>query len=233
VTDGTGARVLRSLTDPRGGRPLPWAVAPLRDAGRVLEIGPGLLRDELDSRWCLAGVDGLVTAEAPGPAAAIDDFPLPLPLPTNGVDAVCLLLVLARVGPVDALFAEVRRVLRPAGTLVVVAPSVTLRSVADLRLVRTLRPVRRGTWPNRAGLDGVGWLLAAADFAVMGDDRVPFALPLPDPAAAVNAVTDLQAAGVWPALDPDVADALAYDLAGHAGPGRMLPVPLRRSVARR
>lgn len=44
---------------------------------------------------------------------------LPTPLPTNAVDAACLVLVLPRLRALDAVFAELRRVLRPAGTLVV------------------------------------------------------------------------------------------------------------------
>ncbi|MGQ0576781.1 MAG: methyltransferase domain-containing protein [Pseudonocardia sp.] len=228
MTDGAGevaGRILRAAIDSRGRRPLPWSVAPLTAAGRVLELGPGLLADELGpERWVARG-DG--AADGPAP------LPLPLPLATNSVDAVCMLLVLPRLAALDAVFAEVRRVLRPAGTLVVVVPSVTVRTVPELALARLLRPVRRGAWPNRSGLDGAGWLLAAADFAVMGDDRVSFAVPLPDPAAAIGAVADLPVAGLWPDLTADVRTRIADELARRAGPGRVLPVPMRRLVARR
>lgn len=222
------ARVLRAATD-RHGRTMPdWSSAPVRAAERVLEVGPGILAADLPGRW--VGV---------GPAAPTDErpwlraVPTALPLATNAVDAVCLVLTLPWVTDMDAMFAEVRRVLRPAGTLVVVVPSVTVRSRAELQLARLLRPVRRGAWLNRSGLDSAAWLLTAADFAVMGDDRVPFTVPLPDAAAAINMVADAPAAGLWPDLPVAVRTSLADELVRRAGPDRVLPVPMRRLVARR
>lgn len=217
------AALLCAAIDPRGRRVLPWVVRPVRDAGKVLELsyGPGVLAAELPA-------DRLRTVDL-----SVSE-PTTLPGATNSVDAVCLVLVLARLRSVDAMFAEVRRVLRPGGTLVTIVPSVTVRSLAELQLARLLRPVRRGPWPNRSGLDAAGWLLAAADFAVMGDDRVPFAVPLPDAATALDTVAELPATGLWPPeLSTDVRTAIADELARRAGPGRVLPVPMRRLVARR
>ncbi len=99
-----------------------------------------------------------------------------------------------------------------------------MRSVAELRAARLLRPVRTGAWTNRSALDSTGWLLQAADFAVLGDDRVSFSLPLPD---AAELVSELPRSGLWP---PGVPAAL---LAAAAASGRPLPVPMRRLVSRR
>ncbi|MGE3289512.1 MAG: hypothetical protein AB7J32_25905 [Pseudonocardia sp.] len=231
VTDPV-RRVLERIVDPHGTTPLPWAVAPLAGARTVLEIGPGVLGAELGERWRWLDPEGHVV-ERGGPAALPRTFAAPWPLAMNAVDGICLLLALPRLVALDPVFAEIRRVLRPAGTLVVLTPSVALRTVPELRLTRLLRPVRRGAWPNRAGLDNAGWLLAAADFAVMADDRLPFALPLPDPDAAAEAVAALPAAGLWPPLPADVADHLVAELAQRCGPDRVLPVPMRRLVARR
>lgn len=151
----------------------------------------------------------------------------------SSADAVLLQLVLHRCDDVEAVFAAARSVLRPGGTLVIVTPSAVLRTPADLRWRSVLRPVRRGPWRHRAALDAVGWLLAAADFAVLGDDRAPYALPLPDDAAARRAVDLLPAAGLWPDLDGAARAVLADELARRAGPDVRLPVPLRRLVARR
>jgi SAM-dependent methyltransferase len=226
-------RVLRAATDPQGRAPLPWTVAPVLNAQRVLDLvcGTGPLAEELrPGRWL--GLDPSDVADGRRPR--LRGSPTALPLRADSVDAVCLLLGLPVLPDLDAVFAEIRRVLRPAGTLVAVVPSVTLRSVAELQLAGLLRPVRRGAWPNRSGLDGAGWLLAAADFAVLGDDRVSFALPLPDAAAAARAVADLPAAGLWPPeLAAPVRARLADELGRRAGPNRVLPVPLRRLVARR
>jgi SAM-dependent methyltransferase len=234
-TGGVAGRVLRAAVDPRGRHALPWAVVPLANADRVLELGPGLLGDELGPRWVWLDPGGRVVEGGRLTAGAGEEGagPAAIPLGTNSVDAVCLLLTLPRLANVDALFAEVRRVLRPAGTLVAVVPSRTVRTLPELVLARLLAPVRQGAWPNRSGLDRAGWLLAAADFAVMGDDRVPFAVPLPDPAAAHAAVTELPQTGLWPDLPADARMRIADGLARRAGPGRVLPVPMRRLVARR
>lgn len=180
-----------------------WATAPVRD------LDPVLLPRLVDGR---PDVDTTVRGAAAG---------------------IVLLLVLHRTADVDGAFADLRRALRPGGTLVVVTPSVSARSVADLRWRSVLRPVHRGPWRHRSALDDASWLLTAADFAVLGDDRVPFTLPVPDAVAARRVVDALPAAGLWPDLAPDVRAELAERLAARAGPGCRLPVPLRRLVARR
>jgi SAM-dependent methyltransferase len=151
----------------------------------------------------------------------------------SSADAVVLVLALHRCPDPTGLLAGVRHVLRPGGTLVVVTPSVARRTPTDLRWSGVLRPVRRGPWRHRSALDRAGWLLAAADFAVLTDERRTFALPLPDAGAARAAVDALPAAAVWPDLEPAPRTRLAEALAHRAGPGRHLPVPLRRLVARR
>jgi SAM-dependent methyltransferase len=232
VTADALERLLRAATDSRGRGPLPWAAAPIREAGRVLDLccGSGGIASELaPGAW--VGVDA--TAAADGRARRLRASDTAIPIRTNGVDAICMILTLPRTDRVDDVFAEIRRVLRPGGTLVVVVPSVTVRSWTELQLARLLRPVRRGRWRNRSGLDGAGWLLAAADFAVLGDDRVPFALPLPDADSVLQAVTDLPAAGLWPDLPAPVHERLTSELIRRAGPDRVLPMPLRRLVARR
>lgn len=194
-----------------------WAAAPLRGLDLVVTLhlhAGALMLTRGDS-------DAVVATGA-------------LPVATNGVDGVALLLALPLVTDLDGLFAELRRVLRPGGTLVVVVPSVSARSLDDLRWRAALRPAHRGPWPHRSALDGAGWLLTAADFAVLGDDRVPFALPLPDRDTAAGTVDDLTTAGIWPpAVDATARSMLTTALTERAGPGRTLPVPLRRLVARR
>ncbi|GAA3225084.1 hypothetical protein GCM10017691_13660 [Pseudonocardia petroleophila] len=201
----------------RGGDAAAWAAAPLRG------LAPVLLPRVDDGRLVLDAPGAGPTGTADGPGAS----------GPGGAGGVLLRLVLHRVVDVDAAFARLRHLLRPGGTLVVVTPSVSTRSVAELRWRGTLRPVHRGPWRHRAALDDAAWLLTAADFAVLADDRVPFALPLPDVDAARRAVDDLPAAGLWPDLAPDVRTALAAELTHRAGPGARLPVPLRRLVARR
>ncbi len=186
--------------------------------------------DLLDS---LVGTRVPVTAWAHAPVPAGGRVVTGIEGGADSADAAVLVLVLHRTDDVDAAFARLRTLLRPAGTLVVVTPSVAVRTLDDLRWRSVLRAAHRGPWLHRSALDDVGWLLTAADFAVLGDDRLPYALPLPDAAAAHRAVDLLPAAGLWPDLDAGTRARLADDLARRAGPGRRLPVPLRRLVARR
>nr|WP_239028991.1 methyltransferase domain-containing protein [Pseudonocardia acidicola] len=225
--------MLQTATDGRGGTPLPWIAAPIRQAERALDLrcGIGALAGELaPGRWL--GLD--VGPVPPRDGAWLRGTADAVPLRACAVDAVCLTLLLPLLENLDAVFAEIRRVLRPGGTLVALVPSATLRSWADLQDVGLLRAARRDGWPNRSGLDHASWLLAAADFAVLGDDRGSFQIPVPDAASAAQVVADLHTAGVWsPRASPGTRRALTARLAGSAGPGRVVPVPLRRLVARR
>ncbi|MHA6631167.1 class I SAM-dependent methyltransferase [Pseudonocardia sichuanensis] len=220
-------RLLRTATAPDGSRPPAWAASPLAGARRVLELGCGApaLAGEIGGRWVGVG-------PVPG-YGLVTGAPTALPLRDNVVDGAVLLLALPRLPDVDTVFAELRRVLRPSGTLVVVVPAASPRSIAELRWAPVLGPVHRGGWTNRSALDGAGWLLAAADFAVLGDDRAAFTLPLPDAGTARALASDLPRAGLWPELPDAVARRAEEGLVRRAGPGRTLPVPLRRLVARR
>ncbi len=224
--------ILRTAVDPTGRRPLPWAAGPLLGVGRVLDLwcGAGALADELPAGHWL-GADPV--AAPLGRRPRIRATPTALPLRAGAADGIALLFALPRLPDIDEVFAELRRVLRPGGTLVLVVPSAQARSRTELRLAPLLAPVHR-SWPHRSGLDRAGWLLAAADFAVLGDDRVSFALPIPDARTARDLVDELPRAAIWPPdLPAPVRERVAAGLARRAGPGRVLPLPLRRLVARR
>lgn len=225
------AALLRRATDRSGGGPLAWVAGPLLSAGRVLDLccGAGALSDELPpGRWL--GVD---PEPGPGRPARLRAEPTALPLRTSGMDGIALLLALPRLPDLDGLFAELRRVLRPGGTLVLLVPSAVGRSPRQLRLASALAGVHR-QWRNRSALDRAGWLLAAADFAVLSDDRVAFSVPLPDADAARNLVEELPRVGLWPPdLPAEVRDRALAELTRAARPGRRLPLPMRRLVARR
>jgi SAM-dependent methyltransferase len=226
-------RLLQTATDRTGAGPLPWMAAPLAGAGRVLDVccGAGPLAGRFPAGGWL-GVDPAAVARGGRPL--VRAAPTALPLPDNAVDGLVLALALPVLPAVDAVFAEVRRVLRPRGTLVVVVPSGGPGSLAELRMAPLLSTVHRAGWTNRSALDNAAWLLAAADFAVLSNDRVTFGLPMPDADAAHALAADLPRARLWPpALPAAVRDRAALTLARRAGPGRTLPVPLRRLVARR
>lgn len=228
ISDGG---LLRVATNSSGGGPLEWVAAPLQAATRVLHLccGADPLAPELPAGSWL-GVDPEATA---GPPPRVRGEPTAIPVRTSTVDGIALLLALPRLTDLDAVFAELRRVLVPGGTLVLLVPSASARTVAELRLAPVLSGVHRA-WRHLSALDSAGWLLHAADFAVVGDDRVSFGLPLPDAGAARDLVDRLPRSGLWPPeLPSDVRERARVTLARRAGPGRVLPLPLRRLVARR
>jgi SAM-dependent methyltransferase len=159
-----------------------------------------------------------------------------LPLRTGSVAAVALDMCLPSVPGLDRLFSELRRVLRPAGTVAALVPAAPMRSLAELRAWWPLYRAMGGRpkFRHESARDHLHWLLNAADFAVMADDRRTFWLPIPDTQSAERVVDGLVADGVWP---PDVTTdrlALAHAaMIGCAAPGRTLPIPLRLLVARR
>lgn len=227
------APLLLTAVDAGGGTPLDWVAGALEAGARVLDLqcGDGALATRLGpGRWI--GVDVAASAGAARPLLRARCTALPLR--RNGVDAVTLLLTLPVMADLDRVFAEIRRVLRPFGTVIALVPSASVRSWQEFRVRHLLAPVRDGPWPNRSALDHLGWIFASADFAVVADDRRRFDVPVPDAAAAQRLVTDLPAAGLWPpATAPDVRAAMFDELARLAGPDRVLPIPLRRVVARR
>ena len=223
--------LLRTATNRSGGSPLAWVAAPLASATTVLDVccGAGPLAEELSpGRWL--GADETVRV---GAAPRLLAAPHALPIRTSAVDGIALLLALPQLRDLDQVFAELRRVLRPGGTLVVLVPSALARSAQELRLASALAGVHR-QWRHRSALDRTGWLLAAADFATLGDDRVAFSLPLPDGDSARELVDKLPLAGLWPPnLPVEVRTKALSSLTRLAGPGRVLPLPLRRLIARR
>lgn len=146
-----------------------------------------------------------------------------LPLGDAAADCVVLDRVLPALDRPDALLAEVRRVLRPAGSVVVVVPAPG-RSLGELR-----RGVRRGLlgggWVCPAAVDHPGWLLAAADFAVLGDVRAVFSAPAD--------LAPLVAAGAWPEPDGARRQAVERRVARLAASAGTVSVGFRRLIGRR
>ncbi len=232
-TPGAASDGLERAVDRNGRSPRSWLAGALAGTGSpVLDLArPSRDGELLELRHALDQPEG--TAGTVGPALV---QPGRLPLRTNGVAAARLDMCLPLVVPLDDLFAELRRVLRPTGTLAALVPARPGRSPTEVRAWWPLRRVLRGgpTLRHESACDNLGWLLTGADFAVLIDLRRTFGLPVPDGEAAVRAVDALTTSGVWsPDLDAGrLADA-KLALARYAAPGRALPVPLRLLVARR
>ena len=113
---------------------------------------------------------------AAGDAEVIDATADALPLPDASVDAVVATLVLCSVPDLPAALGEVRRVLRPGGSLLLLE-HVRADDPATARWQDRLDPAWRrlaqGCHPNRDTVAAV----AAAGFAVVERHPVPVAMP--------------------------------------------------------
>ena len=227
--------LLGTATDRAGLSPRDWVASALGGLGEpvaVLTGIPGRPSAQVRlRRWVgpgggdAHGGDGGVVCDADR-----------LPVRTNGLAAVGAVMCLPSVGPLNALFSELRRVLRPTGTLIALVPSRPAGPLGAPAAWRAVNRALRGHpgFRHEVARDHLSWLFAAADFALMADQRRTFWLPVPDPPHAVAAVAGLVPAGVWPpTLEPERLRRAEALLVGHARPGRRLPVPVRMLVGRR
>lgn len=196
----------------------------------------GLDGPAMDIRRAAADPAGRVSLRPIGSAAVALARPERLPVAHNALAQARVVMCLPALGPLDSLFAELRRVLRPTGTLAALVPSRPRGSVAELRAWWPLNRALAGQsrFRNESARDRLSWLFAAADFAVLTDQRRIFWWPVPDAVSAERVVTGLVTAGVLP---PDVsAERLrlaSAALARSARPSRRLPIPLRMVLGRR
>jgi SAM-dependent methyltransferase len=158
-----------------------------------------------------------------------------LPVRADAVRQVLATMCLPTVASLDELFAELRRILRPTGTLAALVPSRPCGSVAEVRAWWPLhRALGRRAFRNESARDRLGWLYTAADFAVLVDQRRVFWLPIPDQQHAAGVMAALAPSGYLPF---DVAQErlrrASSTLAQVAVPGYRLPIPLRLVVGRR
>lgn len=172
-------------------------------------------------------VDSASVTVHPGPDGrhrVVGARPGALPLPDRSVPALVVAPILPELSDLDGLFAEFRRVLRPHGLFTTVVPDGPPSSWS----ARRLRGRVRAQWRHRSAVDHPDWLLTAADFAVLGDDRVSFR----DPGACADASAHVDALCAEGLLPPT----LPWDLRAELATRRAVRdgrVPLRRLVARR
>ncbi|WAX77476.1 class I SAM-dependent methyltransferase [Streptomyces sp. KMM 9044] len=216
--------------------PYAWLAEPLHGIeGTVLDLacGSAPTRAELPyAEW--VGID--LSAAELAEAARLGRGPLvragadSLPTASTSVAGVCAAMCLPVLTPLPQVLEEVRRVLRPGGTLAALVPSQTGLTTSGmlgwLRVMTALRAVRQ-PWPSPQARDGLAALLRDAGFHVRSDERHVFTLAI-DSADAAALLPD---ALYLPGLTPRRAEAAKRSLARWAAPGRRLELPLRRVVA--
>lgn len=229
----------RLLTHAAAGRheaPYPWLVEPLRDTpGPILDLACGsaptraLLGQE---RWL--GIDTsaseLAVAAAAGRGPLVRGDAGALPVADDAIGSVCAAMCLQVLTPLDVVLAEIRRVLRPGGTVVALVPSRPgpnpFGMLGWIRVLRALG-IRSQPWPNPHATDGLARLLRAHGFVIDSDQRRVIRYEIADPAAAALLIDGLYLPGV----DRGRVDHAKNALARWARPGRWMPIPLRRVVA--
>lgn len=189
-----------------------WLWAPASGSADHVVVAPG----------------GHLVVDPPGDgrSSPVRGLPTALPLADKSVRTLVVPLLLPVQEDIDGLFAELRRVLLPHGLLTMLVPTNPSFGIRGRRLAREVR----GYWRHRSAVDHPDWLVAAADFAVMGDDRVAFTLD-PGDAEPFSTVDRLCASGLYPpALPPEVRARVAAQVAETGATPR---VALRRIVTRR
>jgi hypothetical protein len=220
--------VLRAARDSSGRSPEDWLASSLAScAGPLVELTSALESTGQRIR--------VRRAEGHSASAALTD-PTALPIGTNAVGAVRVTMCLQTVDALDGLFGELRRIMRPAATLAALLPARPALSLPELRAWRPVRRALGGYFEPRhsSARNHPGWLLAAADFAILVDQRRLFWVPLPDEQSAIAVLAGLTTAGVLAAdIPPAPLDRARATLVQHARPDRRMPIPLRLLVGRR
>ncbi|MFH9071373.1 class I SAM-dependent methyltransferase [Streptomyces alboflavus] len=220
--------------------PLPyaWLAEPLHTTdGIVVDLACGSAPTRAllpDTPW--VGVDSsageLAEAARRGRLPLIRASADALPLRSGTVGAVCASMCLPVLTPLPRVLDEIRRVLRPGGTLAVLVPSQSgltpSGALAWIRVMTALRAVHQ-PWPNPQARDQLAALLGELGFAVRADEHRVFTLRLDTPEATALLVDGLY----LPRLTPHRAQAAKRALAAWARPGRRIELPLRRVIAER
>ncbi|MGW0732014.1 class I SAM-dependent methyltransferase [Streptomyces sp. NPDC002851] len=216
--------------------PYAWLTDALpAEPGFVLDLacGSAPTRELLPrARWL--GVDSsageLAAAALAGRTPLVRARADALPVPSATVDTVCAAMCLPVLTPLPGVLGELRRVLRPGGTLAALVPAQSGLSAAGIlgwaRVMGALRTVRQ-PWPNPRARDHLAGLLREAGFRVHSDERRVFTLALESAEAAALLADALY----LPGLTARRATAARRSLARWARPGRRLELPLRRVVA--
>jgi len=214
-------------TDPYG-----WVEAAVPSRGRVLDLACGsgpLLGAGSGRRW--VGVDssaselGLAAARGRSPVARADARALPFP--DESFQAVACSMALMVAQPVEAVLAEVRRVLVPAGKAVFLVPgSYPLSGRDRSRYARALFALRRlaPAYPTRAHLVGLAKRLSRAGLQVVADERACFRYPVKDDYDVRRFFASLYTPG---RSSEELERAVRL---GRAWAGSTLGIPLRRLV---
>jgi len=218
----------------RGLTPYGWIADPLPETGVVLDLACGsapLARLFERGRW--VGTDRspaeLDRAARGGAGPLVRADATALPFATGAFDGVVCSMAIMLLQPLDAVLAEIRRVVVNGGISVFMLPgSRPLRVVDLLRYLRLMIAVGRThlAYPNDRPLIRSDGLLRRAGFEVVADERLRFEYAFEDEGSTRRFVDSLYLPAV---PERRVADA---SRAAAGWVGRRIGIPLRRMIVR-
>lgn len=153
-----------------------------------------------------------------------------LPFPDKTFSVVVCSMAIMLFNPVDLALAEIRRVLRTAGTVLFLVPGSRPLTARDrMRYVRVLYTLHefRPAYPNYTHLGTLQSRLERAGFVVLEDDRRRYSYPLRDEPASRRFIESLYTPGC-PPKRTDAAVRVATSWVGSE-----IGIPLRRLVCQK
>lgn len=214
--------------------PYQWALEPLGNPPRLIDIACGdapTFARKPSPGW--VGVDmstaELHRARTRGGQAVVRADATRIPLAPGSAPAVICSMALMVIQPLDAVLAEIRRVLTPDGTAVALLPGGWPLTLRDLyRYAQLMIALRRThlAYPNDRDLTRLRTHTTRVGLDIVDDRRRRFDLPLPDDSAAERFVASLYLPGVQ--TDRQVR---AATRAARWAPGA-IGIPLRRVILR-
>ncbi len=226
--------VLSQACDVDGENPYAWllAVAPRQPGAMALDLacGTGPLQGRApDLRW--VGIDRspgeLARAGRAGPRVLVRGDAQRQPFRDAGFDLVACSMALMLFDPVDAVLAEIHRMLCDDGTLILLLPGSLPLSTRDrVRYVRLLAALRevRPAYPNSVHLGRLHARLERAGLAVVSDQRRCFRYPVRDERHAERFAESLYVRGRSPERIEGAVRAASCWV------GSTIGIPLRRVV---
>lgn len=215
-----------------------WLVAALPEfPGDVLDVacGNAPLQPRLSRAKSYLGIDlsetELRAARNLGRGPVLRGDARALPVPDSSIDSVVSSMGLMLVQPLATAIDEIARALRPGGTTAFLLPARTPLRLADLRPLALLSLHLRGpgSMPQHVSRRRLTGLLEQAGLVVTQATSHRFPFRLRTPADARLAVQSLYT----PERTPEHLATAEAALARIARPGRELPLPLLRLVARK
>jgi SAM-dependent methyltransferase len=198
---GITESLLSQARDGAGRSPYDWLVAAVpAGASTVVDLacGSGPMAQRL-GRVRVVGVDQSSAELARAGGLRVQARVTALPLAGGCAGAAVMSMALMLMRPLEAVLAEVARVLRPGGTFVATVPSRGEAGSAPLfaDLLRTLGQAGV-TYPEPLDDPGLARRFAAAGLRLCGDETVEFVRAVPRPEDAEHVVRSFYAPGAGP-----------------------------------